>query len=140
MYHTLSELYQRHSKLIKYGVIGALSSSVDFIMYSLLVLGGVDMMMANVVGVNVGILTSFTLNRRYNFRVKDRAKQRFVTFYAVGLSGLAISSLMLYAMVDGLGLNEIVAKVITIVAVALFQFVVNSRITFRQTHSTTNTL
>lgn len=98
------------------------------------------MMMANVVGVNVGILTSFTLNRRYNFRVKDRAKQRFVTFYAVGLSGLAISSLMLYAMVDGLGLNEIVAKVITIVAVALFQFVVNSRITFRQTHSTTNTL
>lgn len=137
---SLSTLYRRHSKLIKYGVIGALSSSVDFLIYTSLVLAGMEMLLANIIGVNIGIFTSFTLNRLYNFRVKDHAKQRFVTFYAVGLSGLALSSLMLYGLVDGLALNEISAKVITIVAVAIFQFVINSRVTFRQTKDLTPNL
>lgn len=132
MSNKIIELYYKHSRIIKYGVIGAWSSFIDVVSYTILVMASVNMLVANVIGVHIGIMNSFILNRRYNFRVKDYTKQRFISFYIIGLLGLALSSGFLYLFVDGIGMNEIIAKVITIVIVALFQFVLNSRITFKR--------
>lgn len=129
----LIELYRNNSKIIKYGLIGAASSTLDFVIYTALVMTGMNMLWANVIGVNCGIVTSFILNRRYNFKVKDHAAHRFVSFYLVGMAGLALSTGLLYILVECMGLNEIFSKLVTIVAVALLQFALNSRVTFKQT-------
>lgn len=128
----MMELYYRYSKVIRYGVIGAFSSSVDFVAYTLLVMTGVHLMSANVCGVIMGIFTSFLLNRRYNFKVTDRVVKRFLSFFAVGLIGLGLSSALLYVFVERLSVNEIVAKIVTIFVVAVFQFCLNSSITFKK--------
>jgi len=130
---TLIELYRSNSKIIKYGLIGAASSSLDFVIYTALVVAGLNMFWANVIGVNCGIVTSFILNRRYNFKVKDHAAHRFMSFYMVGMAGLALSTGLLYILVESMALNEFFSKLVTIVAVALLQFVFNSRVTFKQT-------
>ena len=54
-------------------------------------------------------------------------------FFAVGLSGLAISSALIFASVEWGGWNKIYAKAFTIVVVSIFQFVLNKTLTFRNT-------
>lgn len=124
-------LLRRYRNLVLYGVIGAVASSIDFCVYSAMILTGINLLIANAIGVNVGIITSFCLNRRYNFKVKDRTKTRFASFYLIGMIGLAISTGMLYVAVDRLGFNEFYSKLLTIVLVALIQFMLNKTITFR---------
>ena len=135
MKRTFISLLRRYRNLVLYGVIGAMASSIDFCVYSTMILIGVNLLIANAIGVNVGIITSFCLNRRYNFKVKDHAKMRFASFYLIGMIGLAISTGMLYVAVDKLCINEFYSKLLTIVLVALIQFMLNKAITFRTNHS-----
>jgi putative flippase GtrA len=115
-----------------YGIIGGFCAALDFGVYTALCY--FDMMpylWANIISIHVGIFMSFLLNRSFNFKVKDKATKRFLSFYAVGLTGLGISELMLYLMVTLGGMNELLCKLISIVVVALIQFLLNKYITFR---------
>ena len=126
-------LYQRFRNLILYGIIGGFCSALDFVIYTLLCYFELlPYLIANVISIHIGIFTSFFLNRHFNFRAKDKTPQRFISFYIVGLVGLAISSLMLYLMVDIAHWKELPCKLITIVVVALVQFTLNKYITFKQ--------
>jgi len=130
----ITELYRRFRNIILYGIIGGFCSALDFVIYTVLCHYDVlPYLWANVISVHIGIFTSFILNRQLNFKIKDKTPQRFLSFYLVGLTGLGISSLMLYLMVDYANWNEIVCKLITIIVVALVQFFLNKYITFKPT-------
>lgn len=126
----------RHStfrNLILYGIIGGFCAALDFGVYTALCYFDImPYLWANVISIHVGIFMSFILNRSFNFKVKDKTTQRFLSFYAVGLTGLGISELMLYLMVTLGGMNELLCKLISIVVVALIQFVLNKYITFKK--------
>lgn len=129
---TFTDLYVKFRNLILYGIIGVFCATLDFAIYTLLCHFEIlPYLWANVISIHVGIFTSFFLNRHFNFKVKDKTPQRFISFYAVGLTGLGISSLLLYLMVDIALWNELVCKLITIVMVALVQFFLNKYVTFR---------
>ncbi|MCM1222423.1 MAG: GtrA family protein [Lachnospiraceae bacterium] len=125
-------LIKRNRQLILYGLIGSVSSTADFAVYSALVMIGLNLLVANAVGVNIGIITSFCLNRRYNFKVTDCVKRRFMTFYSIGLVGLAVSTGLLYLLAGIMMIQEFYAKLLTIIVVAMMQFVLNKTITFKQ--------
>ena len=129
----IQALYNRFRNLILYGIIGGFCAALDFGIYTALCYWDImPYLWANVISIHIGIFTSFVLNRSLNFKIKDKAAIRFLSFYAVGLVGLGISELMLYLMVTVGGWNEMVCKLITIVVVALVQFVLNKYITFRK--------
>lgn len=129
---TIKQLYSRFRNLILYGIIGGFCAGLDFGIYSGLCYWDImPYLLANIISIHVGIFTSFVLNRSINFKVKDKVKTRFLSFYTVGLVGLGISTLMLWLMVDMAHWNEIVCKLVTIVVVALVQFLLNKHITFK---------
>lgn len=127
---TLAGLIKKYRELILYGIIGGFCAALDFGVYTLLS-QWIPYLWANIISVHCGIFCSFFLNRNYNFKVKDSTTRRFIVFYMVGLAGLGISELLIYVMADILGWDHIVAKLITVVVVALFQFVLNKFITFK---------
>ena len=88
-------------------------------------------LIANCISVLAGISTSFVLNRNYNFKVKDNTKRRFGIFLCVGFSGLMLSNLILYTCINTFGMNTIVSKLLSIVLVVFFQFLVNKYLTFK---------
>ena len=128
----IKKQYFRYRELFFYGIIGGISAFLDFCIYTLLCKINVPYLIANVVGVHCGIICSFLLNRQYNFKVKDQIKKRFLFFYSIGLTGLLISSLMLYILIDFYHFNEIYSKIITIFLVAVLQFCLNKFITFKK--------
>ena len=129
----LKSLYAKFHDLILYGIIGSLSSGLDFCVYTFLDrVVGINYLFANCVSVIIGITTSFTLNRKYNFKVTDRTFRRFAIFFTVGICGMLLSNLILYICIDRLQMDSIVSKLLSIVFVVFIQFLINKFITFKK--------
>ena len=136
MMQIVKTLYKKFHHLVLYGIIGSFSSGLDFLIYTLLVqLVGLQYLVANCISVVAGISTSFYLNRNYNFKVKDHTKRRFSIFLSVGLCGLVMSNLILYLCIDNLGMDKLISKLLSIVLVVFFQFLVNKYLTFKPTNN-----
>ena len=136
MMQIVKTLYKRFHHLVFYGIIGSFSSGLDFLIYTFLVqLVGLQYLVANCISVVAGISTSFYLNRNYNFKVKDHTKRRFSIFLTVGLCGLVMSNLILYLCIDNLGMDKLISKLLSIVLVVFFQFLVNKYLTFKPTNN-----
>lgn len=125
-------IYDKFRNLILYGLIGCFSAGLDFCIYTLFVqVAGIHYLPSNCISVLAGISTSFLLNRNYNFKVKDNTQRRFLLFLTVGLCGMVLSNLILYVSIELLGINPIFSKVLSIVLVVFFQFIINKYITFK---------
>lgn len=124
-------LYLNHRNFVLYAIFGAISTGLEFALYSALCLV-MPFQWANVIGFHVGILCSFYLNRHFNFKVEDNIMLRFVSFYLVQLVGLGISSLTLHILINVFGFGNNLAKLISIAVVALLLFLLNNYITFRK--------
>lgn len=129
------ELYKKFRHLILYGIIGSLSSSIDFLIFTILVqIIHFPYIAANCISVLGGITTSFLLNRNYNFKVKDKMKLRFTVFLTVGLVGLLLSNIILYTCIEIFALESIFSKLLSIVLVVFFQFLLNKYVTFKPSY------
>lgn len=136
MKQIIKSLYQKFHHLVLYGIIGSFSSGLDFLIYTILVqIVGLQYLVANCISVLGGISTSFYLNRNYNFKVKDHTKRRFSIFLTVGLCGLIMSNLILYLCIDIMGMDKLISKLLSIVLVVFFQFLVNKYLTFKPTNN-----
>ena len=124
-------IFNKHRHFILYGIIGATSAGLDFVAFSILCYATVNYQIANVISTHLGIFCSFLLNRHFNFKIKDRFLKRFLSFYVIGLVGLALTWLLLFVSVELLSINELIAKLIAIFAVAVVQFFLNKFITFK---------
>lgn len=132
MIKLIGKLYKKFRNLILYGIIGCCSSGLDFLLYSLFVsVFGWHYIVSNCISVIAGITTSFILNRNYNFKVKDNTKRRYTIFLTVGLCGMIVSNIILFICIDKLAINKIVSKLLSIVLVVFFQFLLNKYITFK---------
>lgn len=129
----IRRLYTKFRNVILYGIIGCFSSATDACVFYLLSdKAHVHYMVANYISVLVGIGISFMLNRTYNFKVKDHTKRRFMIFMTVGLCGFLLSNLILYTGIEILHFNTMLSKLISIVLVVGFQFILNKLITFKK--------
>ncbi|MGI6243839.1 MAG: GtrA family protein [Prevotella sp.] len=130
----IQKLYSKFRNLILYGIIGSCSSGLDFLLYTCFVqLFGWHYIVSNCLSVLAGISTSFILNRNYNFRVKDKTRKRFTLFLTVGLCGMVLSNLILWVCIGQLHMDKIISKLLSIILVVFFQFLINKYITFKPT-------
>ncbi|MDR1878406.1 MAG: GtrA family protein [Bacteroidales bacterium] len=127
-------LYHKYRNLILYGIIGSTSAGLDLLIYTLLLKAGLYYLFSHFISIHCGILCSFILNRQYNFKTKDKTLYRFLSFYVIGLTSLLLSTGMLYLMIQIMAWDKMYAKLTTIIAVAILQFILNKFITFRKIH------
>ena len=129
--HSLRDIYQKFRTFILYGLIGILSTGLEFLVYALL-LKFMPYLYANVIGFHCGIFCSFMLNRRFNFKTNDHPALRFASFYLVQIVCLALNSLLLSLFVEMAGMTPLWGKVLGTLFTALLPFFLNKYITFRK--------
>lgn len=112
----------------RYGLIGLSGVTLDTVLYVLLTQAGMAPIAATVLSTTAGILNNYVLNAKLNFKTSLSLVQgrRFLT---VGLVGLAIAALSLQALIS-LGVDDLLAKLISVPVVVVSQFVVNKRWSF----------
>lgn len=85
---------------------------------------------ANALSTTLGIASNFALNARFTFERRDRLVVRFLRFYAVGLTGIALTNLLFLAFTDGLGIDANLVKAGSLPLVLALQFVLNRKWSF----------
>jgi putative flippase GtrA len=129
-FEPVKELIARNQRFLRYCVLGSAGVIADFGTYAALVnLCGLHHQIANALSTSCGIVTSFWLNAAYTFQTRDRLWLRFLSFYAVGLLGLALSAATLWLLVDHLDLNKNWSKLAT-AYVVIVQYNLNRRLSF----------
>lgn len=121
--------YQKYRNFILYALIGILSTGLEFAVYFLLC-RFMPYLVANVIGFLGGVLCSYLLNRNINFKVLDKAMSRFLLFLTVQLICLALSTIILYLLVDLAKIDKMIAKGITLIPIAVLPYFLNKKITF----------
>ena len=86
---------------------------------------------SNIISDTCGLVTSFTLNVRRNFKHSDRIKARFISYVTISLIWMAISTSMLYGFIEWLWIPKFYAKLIQLTVMAIPLYVANRSLTFR---------
>lgn len=131
MLETIHRLLRTHRQFVLYCIIGASGALLDLIVFLILFnVIHMDALVATTISTSLGIINNFFLNARFNFKVKDRMRVRLLNFYAVGITGLLLSLVIIFAAHNGLGVDANIAKIISIPLIVLAQFFLNKKISF----------
>ena len=126
-------LLSRYRQFLIYCIIGCTGAGLDFILFWLLSLvGGMHYQIANFISISCGIVNNFFLNRRFNFKSRDRTLIRLASFYAVGMLGWGVSAGLLYVLITCNNFDKILSKVMTIFVITIMQYLLNKTISFRK--------
>lgn len=117
---------ESNSQIIKFCIVGVLNTAVDYIVYAICVkFFGIHYAISQVIGPIFGIINSFILNRLWTFKSDNKGKktlQELVQFVIVNVVSIGISVIALGILVDGNGMEELIAKVIIIPVTQIVNF------------------
>ncbi|MDN0195329.1 GtrA family protein [Streptomyces sp. S.PNR 29] len=118
-------------QLLRYTLIGGSGVALDLLLFLLLHnSAGLDEQIANAVSTTLGITNNFVLNALFTFERRDRIVLRFLRFYAVGLTGIALTNLLFLVFTDSLGIDADLVKAGSLPLVLALQFVLNRKWSF----------
>lgn len=116
----------------RFAVVGAIATAVHYaIMIALVEIGHVTPVLATTIGYGVGIIVSYTLNRRFTFEARGtpvaKSFAKFVVLYGVGalLNGAIVGGLI------AVGVYYLVAQVIATGLVLIWNFLGARYVVFR---------
>jgi putative flippase GtrA len=117
----------------RYVTASAAALAVDFSIYAGLVrLASVDYLIAAPVGFALGLATIYLLSVRWVFGVRRLADARleFAVFASIGLAGMALNQLVIYAGVEAWALSYESAKLVSAGVVFCFNFALRKLLLF----------
>ncbi|MFF6993600.1 GtrA family protein [Streptomyces sp. NPDC008313] len=118
-------------QLVGYSLIGGSGVALDMVAFLLLHnVWAMDEQIANVLSTSLGIANNFVLNALFTFERRDRIVVRLLRFYAVGLTGIALTYLLFLAFTDALGIDANLVKAGSLPLVLALQFVLNRKWSF----------
>ena len=88
-------------------------------------------LLSNGLAMLAGMLWSFSLNAHYNFKTTNQLMKRFVRYTLVVILGYILGTAIIIICKDMFGFQALVGKLVSLPAVFLFQYLLNSRITFK---------
>ncbi len=124
-------------QFVKFSVVGVSNTAWDFALYLILTRGwlGFELhfLVANVVAFLGSVLNSYLLNKRWTFRNRDaRHHVQFTKFFLVNCVSLALYEVLLYVFHQRVGLFDLVAKLLSVAVVMVWNFAANKYWTFRE--------
>ena len=111
-------------QFFKFGLVGALNTVLDYLIFTVLFTWGhVFYLIANVISFSVAVINSYILNRRWTYRsAHPNWKGEGLKYLIVYTIGLGISELLLFIFVEHLHLHQLIAKVFTIGIVIFWNY------------------
>ncbi|MBY4949077.1 GtrA family protein [Cupriavidus respiraculi] len=117
-------------QFLLYCVCGGVGVLTDYAVFYAALTFGVGHQAANAAGYLGGTLVSFALNRSITFGMRDQTAKRLALFLSVAATGYGTSAALLWLLVDYLGVDARLAKLLTLPVVVVLQFALNRWITF----------
>jgi dolichol-phosphate mannosyltransferase len=112
-------------QLIRFGAVGASGYVVNLAVFAACVhLLRIDYRLASVLAFLVSVGNNFWLNRHWTFSAKEHHPGRqAIKFFAVSLVAYGFSYVVLTSLVDGAGVDKVIAQAIAVVAAMPLSFI-----------------
>ncbi len=121
------------ASIIKYGCVGLSGMIIDFSATWLLKEKmQVHQYVANSVGFMLAVVNNYLLNKYWTFSSTPSHSSQFLFFLIVALVGLLINNLSLHFLLKKYKYNFYFLKVIVVLIVFMWNFALNSLVTFKQ--------
>ena len=125
-------------QFVRYLVTGGLAFVVDFGLFALcLYVLDWHYLLANLVGLVAGLVLNYAMSIVWVFTACKRTLEKqkaaeFVLFALVGIAGVGINQLLMYLMVDGFSLNEMLSKIVAAALVLMWNFGARKLLLFKK--------
>lgn len=121
-------------QFIKFGIVGFSNTFISLAVYYILVYFGIHYLVANGFGFVISVLNAFYWNNKYVFTDKTETstlKAFFKVFASYGGS-FCISTVLIFLLVDLLGVSEWLAPLLRLVVTVPLNFIMNKLWAFRK--------
>jgi putative flippase GtrA len=113
---------------VRYAIVGACVFAADFLLYiAVIQVAPGSYIAGNMFGKGVGALLGFVLHKHFTFswRQRDNGMRQLANYLGLFLSNLALSSFLLWLLVDLAGIGRVGAKLVVDCIVIGTSFLVN---------------
>jgi putative flippase GtrA len=127
------KIYRFFERFIKFSIVGLINTAVYFGVYYLLLALGVHHLAANIIAYLAGSVNGYLLSKVWVFKDSEATvKQSVLKFYVVYGSSLLLSTGLIALFVDGLGISEKIAPIITICFTTPYNYFLQKIWAFRE--------
>jgi putative flippase GtrA len=123
----------KYKKIIKFLISGFLAAGMEYGVFLILFqLLSLEVLLSNSVSFLCGLIVSFSLNRAWVFNSRENGKKQFAAYFTLALVNLAISNVLVWAMVHQLYVSAFVAKFLCMGLIATWNYVIFGKLIFRK--------
>jgi len=124
-------------QFLRYGIVGGVAFVVDFAtLVALTDMVGLNYLAAAAIAFTVGLTTNYSLSVRWVFasRSLESRTAEFTIFTIVGVMGLGLTEVILFAGTDLAGLDYRLSKMVAVGFVFFWNFAARKALLFRRGH------
>ncbi len=133
----LAEIYRKHQEGMRYLVFGALSTVINIVVFAICSkTANLSTAISNTIAWIVAVLFAYITNKIYVFnskttKIKELAKE-IISFFSARIVTLVLETAFLWVVIDKLGFNEILMKIISNIIVIILNFIFSKIFIFKK--------
>lgn len=125
--------------MIRYLFVGGLAFLSEYVSFLFLVFifSGTPLIIAQTVSFGIGFLISFTGSRMFTFKESETnynhtKKSQLLRYLLLAVVNLIITNILIYLLVEELGILPWVAKIVTMLSVVVWNYIIFSKFIFKK--------
>lgn len=126
-------------QFIKFSIVGISNTVINLIIYYILVLFGMNYILANSIGFIISVINAFYWNNRYVFKEdKDhknpirKTLKKIIKVYASYTFTFVLGNVLLFAWVELLNISDRIAPILNLIVTVPINFVMNKVWAFKR--------
>ena len=133
----IKQLMKKYEELIKYLLIGGLTTVLNYIVFALLVNEAkLEMHPSNLIAWGVSVIFAYLTNKLFVFESKsfkiDVLAKEILTFGAARVFSFILEEVILFIFVDKLGMEKLIIKLIANIIVIIVNYILSKFIIFKK--------
>lgn len=135
----MKEMLKKYEEIIRYLIIGVLTTIVSLATYYILVYTvfdphkALELQITNIISWVIAVTFAYFTNRKFVFKKKEDASiKEAYSFYLSRVSTLLIDMLIMYVCVTLLHFNDKIIKLVVQVVVTVLNYVISKFIVFKK--------
>lgn len=113
-------------QIIKFGMVGGLCFLIDYgVMIFLTEVFNINYLISSGISFTVSVIVNYVLSMRFVFETEqdDSAMKKFIIFVVLSIIGLIINQILMWILVDKIGIFYMISKIGATVIVMVYNFI-----------------
>ena len=133
----LADIYRKHKEGMRYLVFGVLTTVINIIVFAICSkMANLSTTISNIIAWIIAVLFAYVTNKLYVFdsktvKLKDIAREIF-SFFSARIATLVIETAFLWVVIDKLGFNDILMKIISNIIVIILNYIFSKIFIFKK--------